>query len=307
MNRLLLIDGSWYLHRIFSVIAFQGRVNSVDQLPKNFLSMVCKDILETRSTHAAVLWDAPSSFRYDIYPEYKANRKKEKITDIFSSLGLEAPPGLEGIDVYSYLKTIKKVLKYAGISSVTVAKMEADDLLGAGAVHLGKDNQVLLGTHDKDLMQVVGGNVKLYWPASGKQKEPIYVDAKKVFEVKKVKPEQIFDYLCLCGDKIDNIPGVDRWGNGNAAAKMLAEYGSVEKCMKSGTDVGKLLKKNRKVIAFAAKLVALDTECWKPKLADLEIQPPNLLKLTDLIKELPKPFENLMFRTNLSKSKGLFK
>ena len=42
-----------------------------------------------------------------------------------------------------------------------------------------------------------------------------------------VPPERIVDYLSLVGDKVDNIPGVDKCGP-KTAAKWLREYGTLE-------------------------------------------------------------------------------
>src|SRR5690606_1498605 len=42
-----------------------------------------------------------------------------------------------------------------------------------------------------------------------------------------VRADQIIDYLALMGDKVDNIPGVDKCGR-KTAAKWLAEYGTLD-------------------------------------------------------------------------------
>src|SRR5690606_22621350 len=42
-----------------------------------------------------------------------------------------------------------------------------------------------------------------------------------------VRADQIIDYLALMGDKIDNIPGVEKCGP-KTAAKWLAEYGTLD-------------------------------------------------------------------------------
>src|SRR3546814_8530083 len=42
-----------------------------------------------------------------------------------------------------------------------------------------------------------------------------------------VRADQIIDYLALMGDKVDNIPGVEKCGP-KTAAKWLAEYGTLD-------------------------------------------------------------------------------
>src|SRR5260370_40951850 len=96
---------------------------------------------------------------------------------------------------------------------------EADDVIGTMAVKAGKHNlEVLIVSNDKDMMQLVGKNVRTLRTGSGGLKGDIIVDEKKVEEILGVPPERAEDYMALLGDTIDNIPGAKETGE-NAATQ----------------------------------------------------------------------------------------
>jgi len=74
------------------------------------------------------------------------------------------------------------------------------------AVKAGKHNlEVLIVSNDKDMMQLVGKNVRTLRTGREPQGD-IIVDEKKVEELLGVLPEKVVDYMALLGDTIDNIP-----------------------------------------------------------------------------------------------------
>ena len=96
-------------------------------------------------------------------------------------------------------------------------------------------------TSDKDLMQLVGGRVRMLNPAKG----DLLIDAKKVEEIMGVPPKKVADVMALMGDSIDNIPGARdpnekpapgerrKAGIGEVGARQLIQqYGSAEEALK---------------------------------------------------------------------------
>lgn len=315
MNRVLLIDGNWYLHRAYHVAKAMKTpaVRMRKSLPSHILSMILKDLEVLAATHVAVAFDAPNGFRYKIYPEYKANRMKVDADP--NSHEIDENKRIRKDEIYSFLKKIKGVLKHAGIRHVTVDGMEADDVLAAAATTLATKATVYIATRDKDLMQVVNDKILMYWPASGK-KPHLLVDEKEVFKIKGVKPKKMFELLCLTGDASDNIPGIvksTKKGKLNrrigmaTAAKILNKFGSIKKCMKSKEVEGKLLRKNRDRLHIASKLIRLQVGCWKPKLKELRLGKVNEQELVKCLGYLPKNIFSVREGLEEIKMKGLFR
>lgn len=317
MIRVLLVDGTWYLHRAYHVARGQKvpAVRMRKSLPGHVLSMVLKDIEATRASHVAVAFDSPDGFRYKIYPEYKANRMKVDVNP--NEHEVDYDKRMRKDEIYSFLKKVKNVLRYAGISVITVPEMEADDIIAAGAVHISRkhDSKVFIATRDKDLMQVVTDRVRLYWPATGKQKEPFIVGPEEVKKIKGVGPDKIHDLLCIAGDHSDNIPGVLRKTSKGIykrvglrpAAKILNEHGSIRKAMKSKSKEGRMLRNNKSRLHIAAKLVALRTTCWKPKLKHVSLGKVDEENLVNAIGYVHKNIYSVREDVSISKMKGFFK
>ena len=109
-----------------------------------------------------------------------------------------------------------------GIPVLCLPDIEGDDTL-AGFHRWGHRHQipVRLATIDKDLEQVVDGNCQLWDPFSDSLRGPAEIIAKRG-----VQPQQIGDWLCLCGDTADNIhgaPGISP----KRAGKLLQTYGNI--------------------------------------------------------------------------------
>ncbi len=306
MARVLLVDGPWYLHRAWHAVTARKDFRYLERsLPAQILSMVLKDSTKLSCTHVAVLFDAPDSFRYKIYPRYKANRREVSLREL-----LNADPGVRNqipdINVYTFLETLKSVLQAAGIPAFQIANMEADDSLAAGALCLAEKHSVFLATHDKDLMQVLeNSNIKMFWPGGKKNPDKI-VDAREVKKIKGVLPSQMRDFLILIGDKVDNIPGIPKVKD-KTAQKILTEHGNISEAIVSKGKWGELLRKHRDKLNLARKLIQLKTDCWTPSLSDVALKPVNKDKLIKLIGTVPEVLNELHTTSNMAKVKGLFR
>src|SRR6185437_11291493 len=107
----------------------------------------------------------------------------------------------------------------------------ADDVIGGIALQAARKKiEVLVISNDKDMMQLVGKNVRTLRTGSGGAKADIIVDEKKAEEILGVPPERVVDYMALLGDNIDNIPGAKGIGE-KGAAELIKKYGSVEKAL----------------------------------------------------------------------------
>ena len=204
-----LIDASVYVFRAHYSIP--DDMLDRDGNPVNALYGFCRflgDVVErVNPGHVAVLFDESltTSFRNDIYPEYKANREP-------------APPELE-----RQFKQCRRYVSALGLMEGASSEYEADDLIGTLVEHgrgLGRASTIV--SRDKDLTQLLlEGDV--FWDFTGKGK----IGYAQIPEVFGVWPEQIADFLALAGDSVDNIPGVPGVGRKTAAA-LLQHFGSLD-------------------------------------------------------------------------------
>ncbi len=187
-----------------------------------------------------VLDSTTPTFRHEMYPEYKANREK-------------APE-----DLHDQVPVIQEILKAMNIKSVKLDGYEADDIIAYFASKCdeeGRDCYIITG--DKDLLQLVGGRVKIMKPDKGDYQ---ILGEKDVTEVWGVRPDQIIDYLALCGDSADNVPGVKGIGP-KTAVKLLADFdnldGIYENIKEHSAGVQKKLNESRENAYLSRKLVTL--------------------------------------------------
>lgn len=158
----------------------------------------------------AVAFDPPEkSFRFNLYPEYKANR--QKMPD----------------DLRFQVEEIKKMVHLMGLPHLEHADYEADDILGSVAErYAGKDLEVVLVTGDKDAYQLVDENVTIYANVKGVS-EHVYYDRQGIIDKLGIAPEQVIDYMAMMGDSSDNIPGIRGIGE-KTALKLVSKYGSLD-------------------------------------------------------------------------------
>ena len=207
MPDLVLIDGSSYLYRAYH--ALPSLTNSKGEPTgalHGVLNMIQKLLREEQAARVAVVFDAPGkTFRDDLYPEYKATR----------------PPMPD--DLRSQVQPILDIVEAMGLPLLQVGGVEADDVIGTLCKRADKQGlTTLVSTGDKDLAQLVNGNVTLINTMNDSRLDREAVKAK--FDV---WPEQIVDYLALVGDSSDNIPGVPKVG-AKTAAKWLNLYDSAD-------------------------------------------------------------------------------
>jgi len=117
---------------------------------------------------------------------------------------------------------------------------EADDLIGTIAKRTvdDHDEEVLIVTGDRDLLQLVNSHVKVLMPVMGFTKTLLF-DEKAVEEKYGVHPRQFIDYKALIGDQSDGYPGVTGIG-----PKMLRNCSRNLRHLKISTTV--LIKYQRK-------------------------------------------------------------
>lgn len=209
MKTLYILDVSGYLFRAYYALPPMTNANGeATHALFGFLRSLYKLLEEKNPTHIVAVFDGPDNKkqRREIYEKYKANRTK--IAD----------------DLPEQIERAKEACELMGVPHIEVPGVEADDTMGSIAKWANSlGSEVFLCTADKDLAQLVGGEIRLLNP----WKENRVLDSKGVEEVYGVPPSLIIDLLALMGDSSDNIPGVKGFGPKTAKA-LLTEFGSLQ-------------------------------------------------------------------------------
>ncbi len=228
VSRLFLIDGYALIYRAFFAMigrplrTSRGENTSAVWGVANFLHRLFE---QHRPEYVAWVHDAGSSFREDLFPEYKATREKldEELQEDFDRS----------------LERIEELLDAFGVPLVAVEGFEADDVIGTLALRAAEaDMQAVIVSGDKDFYQLIGPRIALLNPGrrGPAAVEEQWVDLTNADERLGIPPEQVVDFLALVGDASDNVPGVRGIGE-KTARKLLAAYGDLDGVLAHAEDV----------------------------------------------------------------------
>ncbi|MCP4650236.1 MAG: DNA polymerase I [PVC group bacterium] len=211
-KNLYIVDGNSYCYRAYYAVS--GLTTS-DGRPSGavygFINMLNKLKSTVKPDYLAICFDLKGpTHRHEKFEDYKAQRKPMP-DDLISQMGL-----------------IKEVISAYGIPIFEIEGYEADDLIASLVMRFKQEVDVYIVTGDKDMMQLVDKDVKIYNP----QKDDAVIDEKRVFERFSVTPCQIIDLLALAGDSADNIPGVPGIGM-KTAVDLIGKFGSFEGVFKN--------------------------------------------------------------------------
>ena len=245
---LILVDGSAFLFRsYFSTIsqnltndsgfptgAMFGVVNAIKHLQRKYLGAKLIMVFDAKG----------SNFRHQMFPDYKANRS----------------PAHD--DLIIQIEPLYKIIRAMGFHFLCVEGVEADDVIATLSRFAAQsDIETIIASGDKDLFQLVGGNIKQL-----DMKGKLYSEA-DVKEKMGVKPNQILDLLALTGDSADNIPGVPSVGP-KTASKWLEQYSNIEgvkaNAEKIGGKVGEKLRESFDLLDLSYQLVQLKFDVQLP-------------------------------------------
>ncbi len=266
LSPLILVDGSSYLFRAYHVPYLQA-LSTADGQPTGAITGVLNMIRSLKKDYptgnVVVIFDAKGkTFRNDLYPEYKANR----------------PPMPD--DLRTQIAPLHEIITAMGLPLLVINDVEADDVIGTLAVQAHELGiETVISTGDKDMAQLVTPHVRLINTMTN-----VELDEAGVVEKFGVKPAQIIDYLALMGDKVDNIPGVDKCGP-KTAVKWLLAYDSLDGVIANAEQVkGKVGENLRTALDFlplSYQLATIKTDVALPYTVE-ELAPKDIVK-DDLI------------------------
>ena len=213
-NNVYLVDSSIYVFRAWFTVpdTVVNQANEPVNAVYGFADFVYQFLQQAKPNYVAFTFDESlkTSFRNDIFPEYKANRDP-------------AP-----IELKRQFKYCREFIEALGICEVGSPHYEADDLIGTLATRMRKKGHpITILSADKDLAQLITED-DIFWNFAKGERNSI-PQIKKQFGV---YPNQIADQLAIAGDAVDNIPGVPGIGMATAA-KLLNKFTTLDEMLEN--------------------------------------------------------------------------
>ncbi|QCI24107.1 5'-3' exonuclease [Buchnera aphidicola (Macrosiphoniella sanborni)] len=280
-NPVIIIDGSLYLYSSYYGFpnfenhlgepcgAIYGMLKTIDKILKKYKN----------SKKLIIIFDSyQTTFRKILFKEYKKNR-----SPMPKSLSIQINPLLN-------------ILNKIGIKTLFIPGIEADDIIGSLASQLeAKGENILIISHDKDMLQLVTKNISIF-----NKKNDTIITPEKIKEKYGIKPKEFIDLLALIGDVSDNIPGIPKIGI-KTGLSLLNKFSSIQKIYENIEKIPYLPFRNAKNITIQLKKYK-EIAFLSYKLAQIQLTVPINVKTEDILlqnyssKNLFKVFKNYIFK-----------
>ncbi len=271
---LYLIDSSIYIFRAWQTLpdSIENTLGEPANAVIGFADTLARIISDEQPSHMVCAFDQNlgKGARKRIYPQYKANRPP-------------APP-----DLAVQFDRCFELAQLFGIPSFGSKEVEADDIIGSFATLAHKQKKpVTIVSADKDLAQFIRDG-DTYWNFARKTRQ----DIKAVSKQFNAQPQQIADMLAICGDKVDNIPGVPGVGMATAA-RLLKKWGNIDNMLeqpekiadmkfRGAPRISSLIAEHASSIRLARKLTGLiHDETLPHTMTALRLKRPDKTSLTE--------------------------
>jgi DNA polymerase-1 len=277
-KRLFLVDAMAHIYRAHFApmpMRMRGPGGVPTNIPFLFGNILRRLIKDYQPDYIGIVFDPSGpTFRDKLFDQYKAKR-----APMPDEMRLQLP-------------FVRRLCEALRMPVLEFAGYEADDVIGAMAKKAAKEKlDVLVVSNDKDMMQLVDGNVRVLRAGTGGAKNDVIVDAAKVEEILGVPPERVVDVMALMGDTIDNIPGAKGIGE-KGARELIQKYGSVENALDHADEVPnkryrEALQQQREQVMMSKQLAAIATDLpVQLELGKLRRQEPDAPALAELYREL---------------------
>ena len=204
IGNLLIVDGL--------NVAFRWKHQNILDFKYDYIRTIESLAKSYNAGTIIVCADGGSSYRKEIYPEYKANRK-ERFADQTEQEAKEFEMFMaEFSDTLTLIKKKYPVFHFRGV--------EADDI-AAYITQSAEYDDCWLISSDKDLDLLISDKVSRFSTVTRKETTVHNWDEHYDFEV-----EDYITFKCLTGDKGDNVPGVPGVGP-KRAVQLMEQYGTV--------------------------------------------------------------------------------
>lgn len=222
-NKLLIIDGSYYLNRALSVPQFWNMVSNETRIGGiyGFLRSMYSTIQKFDYFPVVVFDKGLSQHRIRVYPEYKHSPERElsKLTELTEQEQFDN----FGIQLIQQKEILLSILPRLGIPVIIEDGFEGDDLIYYTTCLC---RYCIICSEDRDMWQLINDNCKVYMPKSNILLDKDLLSTVYHFD----STEEFLLQKVLLGDKSDNIPSCCK--------------GVGEKSVKDFINVIKLFKKS---------------------------------------------------------------
>jgi len=236
---ILLIDGFNLIRRIY-----EARPHDDDVVEKEVITSAAHSMTRAlrlhKPSHACCILDSHEpTWRHELYPLYKANRK---------------PTPRPLLDAIPDFETAFQKL---GVKCITMAHCEADDVIATLAKGVSrKGRYVTILSTDKNFLQLLDEHIKIYDHFN----ETEYT-SKWVLEKYGIRHDQLVDYWALTGDSTNNIKGVPKVGP-KTAKQLIGEFETLDALLQAPQEQpgGRRVKEHRQEAEDARELAQLKTD-----------------------------------------------
>jgi protein Xni len=236
---VLLIDGLNLVRRIYEARPHDNDVLD-PELYTSATQSISRALRQHKPSHVCCVFDSSeTTWRHELYPLYKANRKPT--------------PSVLAESLTEFAKFFEKI----GVKSITVSNYEADDVIATIATGISaKDGMTTILSTDKNFLQLLGQHIKVYDHFKDMNCSGEWVQKKYG-----VEHQLLLDYWALTGDSTNNIKGAPKVGP-KTAVKLLTQYGTLNNLLNNLPEdkIGLLLEKHRHDVNDARELICLKTD-----------------------------------------------
>jgi len=222
-DRVLIIDGMNTFIRAFAAIPTMDENGNHIGGVTGFLKSVGYVIRKFKPSRVYVIFDGKggSKRRREIYPDYKSGRKP--LTRLNRTYDMTTEQDEQDLMRYELVIVAKALMKLP-ITTITLDHVEADDIISYIAQHVvEKGGESIIYSTDKDFLQLVGDDIKVWNPVKKKTYIP-----ETVLEDYTIHPNNFLLYRALTGDISDNLPGIKGLGM-KTLLKFMPEFATEEK------------------------------------------------------------------------------
>ena len=213
MRKWLILDCNYLCHRAKHTTGGLSYENKPTGVIYGFLKTVIffQEMFDT--PYIIFCWDSKVNKREEIYPAYKQQRKNkyEDMTDEEIQFEKEFR--------YQMKKLRREYLFQIGFKNVFVQRgYESDDIIASICVNLPMMDEAIIISSDKDLYQLIRGNVVLYNPQ--KNKILTLQGFKKQYGI---TPYQWIIVKCIAGCNTDEVAGIKGIGEKTVIKYLIGE------------------------------------------------------------------------------------
>lgn len=206
-KKIFLIDSTLFAYKSYYVINYKKRIKNFYKSFYIFIKMIYLRYIKIFPNYIIFIFDnkIKNNYRKKIFSNYKSNRKKCSKNFLL------------------YLNYIKNKLNNLNINIISIPNIESDDVINNIIIKLNKLYKyinIYILSYDKDFIQLISKNVYLYSHINR------IINIKNIYKYYGLYPYLLKDFLVLCGDKSDNIPGIKGIGK-KTALKLLHNIGDI--------------------------------------------------------------------------------